>query len=109
MSQMKKLIDHLLCESAPLHGNALAQTIWESIPGNLPRPMLLECQIVLKGGYAMAGVLTTTPEDTLRLLAPGKKAGGGEVMVDHYFDYDDVLTIAIGREIPRPSSLIRPA
>lgn len=98
---MKTLINRLLQEATSLES---------SIPATIrDASLFLECQVVLKGGYAMAGVLTTTPEDTLRLLAPGKKAGGGEVMIDHYFDYDDVLTIAIGREIPRPSSLIRPA
>lgn len=103
MSPMKNLIDRLMRE-------VINEALFNAAPTDVEMtPPRIECQIVLKGGYAMAGVLTTTPEDTLRLLAPGKKAGGGEVMVDHYFAYDDVLTIAIGREIPRPSFLIKPA
>lgn len=106
-SPMRRLIDNLLCASRtydnndqPVYGDSpLIKAVLDGMPTNA-RPAFLECQLVLKGGYAVAGVLTTTAEDTLRLLAPAKKQGGGAIMADHYFDYDDVLTIVIGRDLP---------
>lgn len=97
ISPMKNLIDRLLRESRDAMTAAA-----------VPHPLMphgalngfLECQLVLKGGYAVAGVLTTTAEGTLRMLAPAQKSNGDTLMADHYFDYDDVLTIVIGRDLP---------
>jgi hypothetical protein len=61
---------------------------------------------VLKSGYAVAGVLTMTPEETLRLVAVAQKPDKSMIMADHYFDYDDVLTIVLGREMPK--QLVQP-
>lgn len=104
-SPMRRLITNLLEEARKheLHGdNPLVRAALDGMPRHHveARPAFLECQLVLRSGYAVAGVLTTTAEDTLRLLAPAKKPDGGAIMADHYFDYDDVLTIVIGRDLP---------
>lgn len=100
---MKKLITRLFAQAAPVDSPVVTQI------GHHPNGMLpgaLECQLVLKGGYAAAGVLTSTPEDTLRLLSPANKPDGSTIIADHYFDYDDVLTIVVGRDIP--SAIVHP-
>jgi hypothetical protein len=63
---MKKLITRLFAEATLLDDNHLAKAVRDTLPANA-MPSFLECQLVLKSGYATAGILTTTPEDTLRL------------------------------------------
>jgi hypothetical protein len=99
---MKKLIERLMSDGGEPEGAMMDLASDLVHPGcNAGRmPKSVECQLVLKSGYAAAGVLTTTPEDTLRLLSPAKKPDGSTIIADHYFDYDDVLTIVIGRDMP---------
>jgi len=104
MTPMRKLITRLFAE-APQLDNPLTKALREQLPANA-KPVFLDCQLVLKGGYAAAGVLTTTPEDTLRLASIAQKADKTVIMADHYFDYDDVATIVLGREISTP--LVQP-
>lgn len=100
MTPMKTLITRLFNEATILTGNPMVDAVRGTLPGNAD-PRFLECQLVLKNGYAVAGIMTTTPEDTLRLVSPAKKPDNSMIMADHYFDYDDVMTIVIGRDLPR--------
>jgi hypothetical protein len=104
MTPMKQLIARLFAEAEQLD-NPLTKAIREKLPANA-KPVFLDCQLVLRSGYAAAGVLTTTPEDTLRLASIAQKPDKTVVMADHYFDYDDVATIVIGREMS--SQLVQP-
>lgn len=95
MTPMKNLIDRLFSESKEIN-NPLVVELRKELPANA-QPRFLECQLVLKSGYAAAGVLTTTPEDALRLASIAQTADKKVLMVDQYFSYEDVETIALGR------------
>jgi hypothetical protein len=100
-SPMKTLITRLLDEATMgSDGEAVAKMIRDAMPANV-MVKCMECQVVLKSGYAVAGVLATTPEGTLRLLAPAKKSDNSTIIAEHFFDYDDVMTIVVGREMPQ--------
>lgn len=61
-----------------------------------------ECHVVLKAGVTMAGALSTTPEGTLRLLSMNQVKGprGPEmVMIEHFFEWDQVADIAVQRDV----------
>lgn len=107
-NEMRKLITRLFDEAPQLdEHNPLIQAVRSKLPENA-RPVFLECQVVLKFGYSVGGVLTRTSEDTLRLVSPAKRPDNSVVMADHYFAYEDVLTIIVGRDMPR-SSVIQPS
>lgn len=62
----------------------------------------IECHVVLKAGQSMAGALSITAEGTLRLLSPnviGKPPNERMIMVEHFFDFDQLADIAIVREM----------
>jgi len=103
---MKKMITRLLSEAPTPENNPLVDAVLAKLPGNA-RPQFLECQLILKTGYAVAGVLTAVGDpEMLRLVSPAQKPDKTVVMADHYFDYDDVLTIVLGRELPK--QLVQP-
>lgn len=59
----------------------------------------LECQVVLRGGFTVTGVLTTD-DNSLRLMTPAKDQRNALILVDHRFDYDDVMCIAVSVDVP---------
>lgn len=59
----------------------------------------IECQIVLKAGMALQGALSVTPEHTLRMLSLNQTQTGEPVMIEHFFDYDQVSAISIPRKV----------
>ena len=93
---MKALIEQLFLDAKEI-SNPLAAELRKELPANA-RPKLLECQLVLKSGYAAAGVLTTAG-DVLRLASIAQTADKKVVLVDQYFAYEDVETISLGREL----------
>jgi hypothetical protein len=99
MTPMKMLIIRLFSDAESKEiNNPLVAELRKELPANA-KPSLLECQLVLKSGYAAAGVLTTTNEDTLRLASIAQTPDKKVMMVDQYFSYDDVETIATGRPL----------
>ena len=58
----------------------------------------LQCNLLLKSGGQITGALSTTPEGTLRMLCPNDR-GGKPVMIEHFFDYEEVADVAIIREV----------
>jgi len=94
---MKTLIDRLFADAKEIT-NPLVAELRKELPANA-QPRFLECQLVLKSGYAAAGVLTTTLEDMLRLASIAQTPDKKVVMVDQYFSYEDVETISLGREL----------
>lgn len=97
MTPMETLIDRLFATAKEI-SNPLVTELRKELPSNA-QPRFLECQLVLKSGYAAAGVLTTTAEGVLRLASIAQTADKKVVMVDQYFTYEDVETISLGREI----------
>lgn len=94
--RMKAVIARLFAEGPKLEN-----------PDGTPRDdqaPALECVIVLKAGQQINGALSVTPEGTLRLLAANQvqRAKGGPaelVMVEHFFDYEQVADIAVLRKV----------
>lgn len=96
MNPMKNLITRLFADAE----NATAK---DPLTQSLRTAMVssMECQLMLKSGYALAGVLTTTPEGALQLVAVASDPGGEKVLVDYYFAYEDVMTIVVARVSPQ--------
>ncbi len=60
----------------------------------------MEVHILLRGApMQFSGVLSTTPEGTLKLLTPVEVSGKAPVMIEQFFDYADVTSVAIVREV----------
>jgi hypothetical protein len=97
MTPMKTLIDRLFSESKEIN-NPIVSELRKELPANA-QPRFLECQLVLRSGYAAAGVLTTTPEDTLRLSSIAQTPDKKMILADQYFAYEDVETIVTGRPL----------
>lgn len=88
--RMKKVLERLFAE-APKMTDGSGKSDATQAPA-------LECHVVLKGGAALHGALSVTPEGTLRLLAPNQ-VGQKPVMVEHFFDYEQVADVAVFREV----------
>ncbi len=61
----------------------------------------LEVHLLLRSGapIQMSGILSTTPERTLRLMTPTKNDKGQPCMIEQFFDYSDVTSVAVVREV----------
>lgn len=93
---MKILIEQLFLDAKEINNPLATELIKELSPNAKIR--LLECQLVLKSGYAAAGVLTTAG-DVLRLASIAQTADKKVMLVDQYFAYEDVETITVGRPL----------
>jgi len=99
MTAMKTMITRLFTNALGKEiSNPLVAELRKEQPHDAP---YLECQLVLKSGYAAAGVLTIAvgSEGVLRLASIAQTADKKVVMVDQYFSYEDVETISLGREL----------
>lgn len=106
---MKNLIRNLI-DTAPEIDNPIVKQLKADVPDNATR-RYLECQVVLKGGYSMAGILTYANETStsyahLHLAAIAQTPDKKVLLADHYFTYDDVATIVVARPLDEP--LVRP-
>lgn len=65
----------------------------------------IECAVILRSGKEFQGSLSETmpddacPEPMLRMLAPAPRTSGLVNMVEIYFSYDDVVAIAVVRQV----------
>lgn len=87
-----------LIENAPDIDNPLVAQLRREDP-SLTNTKMLECQVVLRSGYQMAGVLMTSEgaAQNLRLSALAQTPDKRVMVADHHFAPDDVETIVIGR------------
>lgn len=102
---MDYLIATLLA-NAPQIDNPVVKALRADVAPDDPRPYL-DCQVVLKSGYQMAGVLTTTKGDVLLLGAIAQTPDKRVLIAYHYFLSSDIETIVVGRDLPE--QLVRPA
>ncbi len=76
----------------------------------VPQTPALQCQIRLNSGLEGGGVLSTTPEGTLRFLmpvalpVPGKRDARKDVLAELFFAYEDVEAIVLIHDIAPPTS-----
>lgn len=100
---IKEAIDRLLTEqdATKLADNPIVKATKARYPELTAAPFL-ECQLVLKGGYSMAGVLTAFPKGTLLMVAVAQTPDKKQVLLaEHYFGDSEVQCIVVGREMPQ--------
>lgn len=99
---MKKTIEALL-NSAPDLDNPIVQAMRADAPANATR-RFLDCQVVLKGGYSMAGVLTTDDDfynsGAMRLCAIAQTPDKKVLIADHRFTCDEIATVVVAKPMP---------
>lgn len=108
---MRETIERLFLECAHpdgLRGSPLWVMLnepWRTTGRRIPA---LDCQVMLRSGYTAVGILTDTQEGSLRLISVAKRSDDSPIIADHYFSCDDVMTIVLGRDVPKPerSSII---
>lgn len=89
-SRVRALIERLFA-SAPSLGNGQAPAV--------------EVAVVLRTGVQLQGSLSVAPEGLLRMLSPNQKTDPrtrqpiGTVMVESFFDYEEVASVAVIREV----------
>ncbi len=88
--RMKRVITRLFAD-APKMTDASGK------PDDTQAPALM-CHVMLAAGGALQGTLSVTPEGTLRLAMPNT-LNGKPVIVEHFFDYEQVADIAVFREV----------
>ena len=106
---MKDVICNLI-DNAPEIDNPIVTHLKSQAPENATR-RFLECQVVLKGGYATAGVLTYALHGIgeglmLQLVAIAQTPDKKIMLAEHFFSSDEVATIVVGK--PMPEQLIKP-
>lgn len=93
------------------HAKAALRHLFEEAqaesPGDDQAPALT-CAIVIRGmPNAISGSLSTTPWGGLRMLSRNGQDPG---LVEQYFDYEDVMVVALLREVTataRPSIILQ--
>ena len=101
---MNKLLATLLAY-APEIDNPVVKSLRADAPTNATR-RYLDCQVVLKSGYQMAGVLTTHDEDMFVLGAIAQTPDKRVLVAYHYFTANDVETVVVGKDLP--DQLVKP-
>lgn len=100
---MNKLLLALLA-NAPEIDNPVVKALRSEVDASSTR-RYLDCQVVLKSGYQMAGVLTT--HDDVYVLGAIAQTPDKRVLVAyHYFTANDVETVVVGRDLPE--QLVKP-
>lgn len=101
--RMRRLIGRLFAEAPKLE-----------TPGkgaDTDQAPAVEVNVILRGlMQPLSGVLSKTPEGTLKLLTPipPDRTPGKVIMIEQFFDYADVTSVAVQRElsVSAPSSII---
>lgn len=104
---LKQTIDRLLSEqdATKLADNPLVKAAKERYK-ELQAAPFLDCQIMLKGGAQMAGMLTAWPQGPLMLMSIARAPDGKVVIAESYFSDSELQAIVVGREMPE--QLIKP-
>lgn len=104
---LKQTIDRLLSEQDvnKLADNPLVKATKERYK-DLQASPFLECQLLLKGGAQMAGVLAAWPSGPLMLVSVAKAPDGKIMIAESYFSDSEVQALVIGRDMPE--QLVKP-
>jgi hypothetical protein len=86
---------------------ATIQRLFRENPSPLPaQAPAIECGVMLRGvPVTLMGSLSETPEGGLRLLSPDPsqerpiRPGTPMKMVEQFFDYEDVMVVAVRRQV----------
>jgi hypothetical protein len=86
---------------------ATIQRLFKESPSPLPdQAPAIECGVMLRGvPITLTGSLSETPEGGLRLLSPDPaqerpiRPGTPLKMIEQFFDYEDVMVVAVRRAV----------
>lgn len=99
-----------LFDQAPEASNALVDMMKAEGNANATRKYI-DCQLTLKSGYAMAGILTTGDGfydfGELRMCSVAKTADGKVVIADQRFSCEEIEIASVERALPE--QLVKPA
>lgn len=100
---LKQTIDRLLSEQdqAKLADNPLVKHVKKRYPQYDSLPFI-ETQLVLKGGYSMAGVLTALPDGPMLCVTVAQTPDRKVVFAEHYFADSELQTIVVGQIVEAP-------
>ncbi len=88
--RMALLLERLFAEAPQL-------TDARGVP-ELGQAPALECHIRFRGGDAGAtGVLSRTGDGMLRMLCQAQQESGRPMMIEHFFDYDEIAVVSVFR------------
>jgi hypothetical protein len=113
VAKMESAMDHLTAIPAvalpptPPPSWATIQRLFKEHPSPLPdQTPAIECGVMLRGvPVTLMGSLSETPEGGLRLLSPDPsqerpiRPGTPMKMVEQFFDYEDVMVVAVRRRV----------
>lgn len=96
-SRKKQMIQRLFDESK------------DSTPGQSPA---IECHVTLASGGQISGALSVTGSDaddgtTLRMLTAARDERNMPVLIEHFFDFDQVLIVSVRREVTATPRIVR--
>jgi hypothetical protein len=99
--RMRKVITRLFAENTPPTVDGAGK------PDETQAPAMDVHILLRSASIQFSGILSTTPEGTLKLLTPVAQQGQPPVMIEQFFDYADVVSVALVREVKAtPSSRI---
>lgn len=100
---LNRMIEKLLAEQDvnALADNPLVRATKEKYT-ELQGSPFLECQVVLKGGHQMAGVLTAFGGGPLMMVSIGQLPDKSVMLVETYFNDSELQCVSIGRKMETP-------
>lgn len=105
-SKIETLPDYQPPAPPPPPTYATIQRLFKENPSALPdQAPAIECGVMLRGvPITLLGALSETPEGGLRLLSPDPRQerplpGAPVKMIEQFFDYEDVLVVAVQRNV----------
>lgn len=102
-AKMESAMDRV-ANSPPERMKAVIKRLFKEAESPLPdQAPALECWILLHGlPTSIHGSLSETPEGELRMLSPApqdNRLGGSVMMIEQFFCYNDVMSIAVVRPV----------
>ncbi len=100
---LNQVVKRILAEQdqAALAENPLVKHIKKRYPQYESLPFV-ETQVVLKGGYTMAGVLTALTDGPLLMVSVAQTAERKLVYAEHYFGDSELQCLVIGHVVDEP-------
>lgn len=68
-------------------------------PGHAGQAPALECFVMLVTASGLEGVLSTTPEGTLKMLSHSKDEENRPILIEHFFPYETVVSVSLRRAV----------
>jgi hypothetical protein len=101
---LDKMVKTLLAQQNvdALNDNPLVKASREKWGPQLEGQPFLECQVVLKGGHQMAGVLTALVNGSMMMVSIGQLPDKRVMLVETFFGDNELQCVSIGRPMDVP-------